>query len=176
MSNWWPKRYIRGDTSRPSWDQYFMEVALVVAKRSTCRRHQIGAIVVKDKRILATGYNGAPMGLPHCIDIGCLRDQLGIASGERHEICRGLHAEQNAIAQCAFHGIAVKGGTLYCTHQPCILCAKLIINAGISRVVYLHGYPDQFARETLEAANVETERFQEGDADEDQDHCAATTE
>ena len=153
-----------------------MEVAQVVAKRSTCLRRQIGAIVVKDKRILATGYNGAPMGLPHCLDIGCLRNQIGIPSGERHEICRGLHAEQNVIAQCAFHGISVRGGTLYCTHQPCILCAKLVINAGISRVVYLHGYPDAFARETLEAANIELEKFRGGDSDEDEDDCAAKTE
>ncbi|WP_290902673.1 dCMP deaminase family protein, partial [Ferroglobus sp.] len=119
---------------RPSLDEYFMEIAKVVAKRSTCLRQNVGAVIVKDKRILSTGYNGAPMGLPHCLDIGCLREELNVPSGERHELCRAVHAEQNAIIQAAVHGVSIKGATLYTTHQPCIMCAKMIINAGIVRV------------------------------------------
>jgi len=136
-----------------------MEIAHVVAKRSTCTRRQIGAIVVKDKRILTTGYNGAPSGLPHCVDLKCLRDELGIASGTRHEICRALHAEQNAIMQAALYGVSTKDSTLYCTHQPCSLCAKAIINAGIRRVVFQGDYPDDFALEMLELAGVDMVRF-----------------
>lgn len=144
---------------RPDWDEYFMEIAHVVAKRSTCTRRQIGAIVVKDKRILTTGYNGAPSGLPHCVDLECLRDELGIASGTRHEICRALHAEQNAIMQAALYGVSTKDSTLYCTHQPCSLCAKAIINSGVRRVVFQGDYPDDFALEMLEKADVEMVRF-----------------
>lgn len=136
-----------------------MEIAHVVAKRSTCTRRQIGAIVVKDKRILTTGYNGAPSGLPHCVDLECLRDELGIASGTRHEICRALHAEQNAIMQAALYGVSTKDSTLYCTHQPCSLCAKAIINSGVRRVVFQGDYPDDFALEMLEKADVEMVRF-----------------
>jgi dCMP deaminase len=140
---------------RPDWDNYFLEIAHVVAKRSTCLRHLVGSVVVKDKRILATGYNGSPRGLPHCNDLGCLRNELGIESGTRHEICRALHAEQNAIIQAALYGISTKGATLYCTHQPCSLCAKAIINAGIVRVVFEGDYPDKFALEMLDQAEVE---------------------
>ena len=119
--------------SRPSWKEYFMGIASLVAKRSTCRRRRVGAIVVRDKRILATGYNGAPAGLPHCLDTGCLREEMEIPSGERHELCRGLHAEQNVIIQAAYHGVSIKGGTLYCTNLPCSICAKMLINAGVQR-------------------------------------------
>jgi dCMP deaminase len=145
--------------SRPDWDAYFMEIAEVVAKRSTCLRRHIGAVIVKDRRILATGYNGAPSGLPHCLDLGCMRDEQGIPSGTRHEICRALHSEQNAIIQAALYGVATRGATLYCTHQPCSLCAKTLINAGVTRVVFEGDYPDNFAIEMLELAGVELVRY-----------------
>lgn len=141
--------------SRPSWDQYFMQITEVVAKRSTCVRRQVGAIIVKDKQIISTGYNGAPRGLDHCLDIGCLRERLGVPSGQRHEICRGLHAEQNAIVQAAYHGVCIRGGTIYSTHQPCFICAKMIINSGLLRVVYLEGYPDELASSIMKEADIE---------------------
>jgi dCMP deaminase len=128
--------------SRPSWDDYFLSLATMVASRSTCMRRQVGAVLVKDKRILATGYNGAPSGLQHCQETGCLRDKMGIPSGERHELCRGLHAEQNALIQAAKIGFSVDGATLYCTTFPCVICAKMLINAGIIRIVYSEGYSD----------------------------------
>ena len=140
---------------RPDLDDYFMEIARVVAKRSTCLRQNVGAVIVKDKRILSTGYNGAPMGLPHCLDIGCLREQLNVPSGERHELCRAVHAEQNAIIQAAYHGVSIKGATLYTTHQPCIMCAKMIINAGIAKVVYGTRYADNRGLEFLKEASIE---------------------
>ena len=143
---------------RPSIDEYFMEIASVVAKRSTCLRNQVGAVIVKDKRILATGYNGAPRNLEHCLDTGCIRKQNDIPSGERHEICRGVHAEQNAIIQSAIHGVSVENSTLYSTHQPCILCAKIIINAKIQRVVFANSYPDDAALKFLKQANVDVEQ------------------
>ena len=147
---------------RPSVDEYFMEIARVVAKRSTCLRNKVGAIVVKDKRILSTGYNGAPRGLEHCLDIGCLRNERNIASGTRHEICRGVHAEQNAIIQCALHGASTEGATLYCTHQPCILCTKIMINAGVKRVVFSEGYPDEESIRYLKMAGVEIHHMDPG--------------
>jgi len=150
--------------SRPTWDDYFMEVTRVVAKRSTCLRRQVGAIVVKDKRILTTGYNGAPSGLAHCFDVGCLRDRLGIPSGERQELCRGLHAEQNAIIQASLYGVSLAGGTLYSTLAPCVTCAKMIINAGIRRVVYQDSYCDEMALEMLGEAGVELVRWKDGAA------------
>jgi dCMP deaminase len=131
--------------TRPSWEEYFMDITFLVAKRSTCRRRQVGAIVVKDKRILSTGYNGAPMGLAHCLDIGCLREKNNIPSGERHELCRGLHAEQNAIIQAAYHGISIKGSVLFCTNHPCIICLKMLINAGIKKIIYKEGYADKLS-------------------------------
>ncbi|MCR4429776.1 MAG: cytidine/deoxycytidylate deaminase family protein [Tepidanaerobacteraceae bacterium] len=140
---------------RPSWDGYFMEIAHVVAKRSTCIRRQVGAVIVKDKRIMTTGYNGAPTGIAHCEDVGCIRDELNIPSGQRHELCRGLHAEQNAIIQAAIWGVSIKGATLYCTAQPCALCAKMLINAGISKIVYEGDYPDELAMKMLKEAGVE---------------------
>jgi dCMP deaminase len=141
--------------TRPSWDEYFVEITRQVSTRSTCRRRHVGAVIVKDKRILSTGYNGAPSGFPHCDETGCLREQWGIPSGERQEICRGLHAEQNAIIQAALHGISVAGADFYTTHQPCITCAKMIINAGIRRVVSLEVYPDGLALDFLNQAGVE---------------------
>ena len=143
---------------RPDWDDYFMEIAYVVAKRSTCLRRQIGALLVKDRHILATGYNGAPRGLAHCGEVGCLREQLGVPSGERHELCRGLHAEQNTIIQAAVQGICVAGSTLYCTASPCSLCAKMLINAGVERVVFDGVYPDERAMAYSEEAGVRVER------------------
>lgn len=140
---------------RPSWDHYFMEITQVVAKRSTCLRRQVGALLVKDKRILSSGYNGAPSNLPHCNETGCLRQQLNIPSGERHELCRGLHAEQNAIVHAAMHGISIKDSTIYITNQPCVLCAKMIINGGIKKVVFLEGYPDKLSEEMLKQASVD---------------------
>ena len=140
--------------TRPSWDQYFMDITRVVATRSTCLRRQVGAVIVKDKRLLTSGYNGAPRGLAHCLDIGCLREQHNIPSGQRHELCRGLHAEQNAIIQAALHGVAIEGATVYCTHQPCVACTKMILNAGISRIVYQDGYPDPLAMELIREAGI----------------------
>lgn len=147
--------------ARPFWDEYFMKITHVVSERSTCLRRQIGSIIVKEKRILSTGYNGAPSGVQHCLDVGCLREEMGVASGERHELCRGLHAEQNAIIQAALHGVSIQGATIYTTHQPCALCAKMIINAGIEEIVYQGSYPDQLAEELLTAAGIKTRCFKE---------------
>ena len=133
----------------------------MVAKRSTCLRRQVGAIIVKDKRILATGYNGAPSGLKHCEEVGCIREKKEIPSGQRHELCRGLHAEQNAIIQAAYHGISIKDSTLYCTNSPCVICAKMIINAGIKEVIYEEGYDDPLAMELLKEAGIKVERYVE---------------
>jgi dCMP deaminase len=140
--------------SRPTWEEYFMDITRLVAKRATCRRRQVGAVLVMDKRILATGYNGAPSGLAHCLEIGCLRELKQIPSGERHELCRGLHAEQNAIIQAAFHGIRIQGATLYCTNLPCVICTKMLINAGIREILYEGGYGDELSREMLAEAKI----------------------
>jgi len=145
--------------NRPSWDQYFMEIARLVASRSTCLRRQVGAVMVKDKNILTTGYNGTPSGIRHCSEVGCLRQQLNVPSGERHELCRGLHAEQNAIIQAAKHGVNIDGATLYCTNSPCIICSKMLINAGIQEIVYLEGYPDTLSVEMLQEAGILTRSF-----------------
>ena len=145
--------------SRPSWSEYFMAIARMVAKRSTCLRRQVGAVLVKDKRMLATGYNGAPARLRHCEEVGCLRQDGSIPSGERHELCRGLHAEQNAIIQAAYHGISISGSTLYCTNKPCVICSKMIINAGIKKIVYEEGYNDALADQMLTEAGIHKERF-----------------
>jgi len=142
---------------RPTWDDYFMTIATDVARRSTCLRRQVGAVLVVDKRILATGYNGAPSGVPHCLDTGCLRQQMAIPSGERHELCRGLHAEQNAIIQAAKHGVRITGATLYTTHHPCSLCAKMAINAGVERIVCRKDYPDDLGRTLLASSGVQVE-------------------
>jgi len=145
--------------ARPSWDEYFMEITGLVAKRSTCLRRQVGAVLVKDRNILATGYNGSPSGVPHCLDVGCLREKLGVPSGVRHELCRGLHAEQNAIIQAAKHGTNIDGATLYCNTMPCIICTKMVINAGIKRVVYEIGYADTLAAEMIAESGVKIEQF-----------------
>jgi dCMP deaminase len=145
--------------TRPSWSEYFMTIAKLVSKRSTCLRRNIGAVLVKDKRIIATGYNGAPTGIRHCEDTGCLREKLGIKSGERHELCRGLHAEQNVIIQAAYYGVSTKDTVLYSTHKPCIICSKMIINAGIKKIYYLEGYPDPLADEMIAEAHIEIERL-----------------
>jgi dCMP deaminase len=139
---------------RPSWDEYFLEVAHLVSRRSTCIRRNVGAVIVKNKRILATGYNGAPSGLRHCIDIGCLRQKLKIPSGERHELCRALHAEQNALIQASLYGISVMESTLYATNQPCVICAKMLINAGIKEIIVASGYPDQMAMDFFKEAKI----------------------
>jgi len=144
---------------RPDWDEYFMKMAHLVSSRSTCLRRKVGAVLVKDRRILATGYNGAPQGLPHCEETGCLRKKLKVPSGVRHEICRGLHAEQNVIIQAALHGVSIKGSTLYITCAPCSICAKMIINAGIKKVIYEDDYPDKMAEEFLKKAGVKLERY-----------------
>lgn len=144
---------------RPDWDTYFMDIAIVVARRSTCLRRQVGTIVVKDRRVLTTGYNGAPAGLIHCNQVGCVRERLQVPSGERHELCRGLHAEQNAIIQAAVHGVSICGGTLYSTAYPCSLCAKMIVNAGIKRVVYRGSYPDDLAKAILAEAGIEVTQW-----------------
>jgi len=136
-----------------------MKIAFMVAQRSTCLRRKVGAVIVKDKRILSTGYNGAPAGLAHCLDIGCLREKIGIPSGEKHELCRGLHAEQNAIIQAAYHGVSIKGATIYCTHHPCVICTKMLINAGIKKIYYAKGYPDELSQTMLKEAKMEVIHF-----------------
>ncbi len=140
-----------------------MEIAELVSSRSTCLRRQVGAVLVRDKHIIATGYNGAPRGVAHCMEVGCLREKLGIPSGERHEMCRGTHAEQNAIIQAALHGVSTAGATLYCTHQPCILCAKMLINAGVEKVVFQGDYPDGLAVELINEANLEMVVWNQGE-------------
>lgn len=140
---------------RPSWDEYFMQMAQLTAQRSTCLRRKVGAVIVKDKHIIATGYNGAPRGLKHCVELGgCLREKLKIPSGQRHELCRALHAEQNAIIQAATLGQSIEDGTIYITHQPCAICAKMIINAGLKRIVVKEGYPDDLSVEILDEAGL----------------------
>lgn len=146
-------------TTRLSWDEYFMRIATLVAERSTCLRNHVGAIIVRERHILATGYNGAPRGIRHCDEVGCLREELKVPSGERHELCRGIHAEQNAIIQAAAFGVSIAGGTIYSTHHPCIVCSKMIINARIDRVVIEGDYPDPLARQMLREANVTVDRI-----------------
>ena len=147
------------EETRPSWETYFMNITNLVAERSTCLRRAVGAVVVKDKRILSTGYNGAPTGLKHCLEVGCLRQKLGIESGKMHELCRGIHAEQNAIIQAAYHGVSVRGADIFCTNQPCSICARMIINAGIERIYYQSGYADPLAIELLEEAKIELKQI-----------------
>lgn len=139
---------------RPEWDEYFMEIAFLVSKRSTCLRRAVGAVIVKDHRVLSTGYNGAPAGIKHCHETGCLREKLNVPSGQRHELCRGIHAEQNAIIQAAYHGVRIQGANLYCTNQPCSICTKMIINAGISTIYYASGYADEMSVELLTEAGI----------------------
>jgi dCMP deaminase len=143
---------------RPNIDEYFLKIASVVAERSTCQRHHVGAVAVKDKHILSTGYNGAAAGLVDCLELGCLRDEMNIESGTRHEICRAIHAEQNAIIQASLHGISLEGATIYATHSPCILCAKMLVNARIKRLVTFGSYADNSFRSLFKEAGVEFER------------------
>lgn len=143
-----------GKLVRPSWHQYFMGIARLVATRATCTRRKVGAILVKDRRILCSGYNGAPTGVDHCDVTGCLREQLNVPSGQKHELCRGVHAEQNAIVQAAYHGIAAKDSTLYCTHKPCSICAKMLINAGIKEIYFVEGYDDPMSETMLAQAGI----------------------
>ncbi|MGB9636417.1 MAG: deoxycytidylate deaminase [Thermoplasmata archaeon] len=144
---------------RPGYDEYFMKIARIVAERSTCMRRKVGAVVVKEGRILTTGYNGAPKGLPHCEEVGCLRAQMQIPSGERHELCRGVHAEQNAVIQAAVFGVSIKDGIIYTTHFPCSVCVKILINAEIREVVYAEGYPDKLAEKLLGESKIKVRKF-----------------
>lgn len=141
-------------TKRPSWDEYFISIARLVSTRSTCLRRKVGSILVRDKKILATGYNGAPSNIEHCEKTGCLREKMNIRSGERHELCRGLHAEQNALLQAALHGSGVKDAIIYSTTQPCVICAKMLINAGIKEIVITGEYPDKMSRALLKEAGI----------------------
>ena len=143
--------------TRPATDEYFLKIASVVAERSTCRRHHVGAVAVKNKHILATGYNGAPSGLEDCLELGCLRDEMNIPSGTRHEICRGIHAEQNVIIQASLHGISLEGSTIYATHTPCRLCAKMLVNAKIKRYVSYGKYDDNSFVDLFQQAGIELE-------------------
>ncbi|MBQ8179038.1 MAG: cytidine/deoxycytidylate deaminase family protein [Candidatus Methanomethylophilaceae archaeon] len=144
---------------RPSNDEYFMDMARLVSTRSTCVRRRVGAVIVKDKRVLSTGYNGSPKGTRHCEDLGCIREQMGIPSGTRHELCRGVHAEQNAVVQAAYFGVSVKGATIYTTTYPCSMCAKILINAGIDEIVYSEGYVDDLSKDLLAETNVTVREF-----------------
>lgn len=144
---------------RPDNDTYFMKMAELVATRSTCLRRQVGAVIVKEKRVLATGYNGAPRGLRHCAEVGCVRVQNNVESGTRHELCRGVHAEQNAIIQAAYFGVSIKGGTIYTTNFPCVLCSKMLVNAGIEEVVYKDEYVDELSKNILNESRVRVRRF-----------------
>ena len=143
--------------SRPSWDDYFLKLALLVAERSTCLRHHVGAVLVRDRRVLSTGYNGAASGLKDCQELGCLRDEQNIPSGTRHEVCRAIHAEQNAIIQASLHGVSIGGAAMYCTHSPCLICAKMVVNAGIVRVVSFTGYADSNTPELFREAGTKFE-------------------
>lgn len=144
---------------RPTWDEYFMSITEAVAQRSTCLRRRVGAVLVRDKRILTTGYNGAPTGFSHCLEAGCLREKMGIKSGERQELCRGLHAEQNALVQAALHGVSVRGAVLYTTLEPCITCTKMLVNARVQEVVYQEEYPDELARVFLSEGGVKRRQW-----------------
>ena len=149
--------------TRPTWDEYFMAIVDDVATRSTCCRRKVGAILVKDKRVIATGYNGGPTGLAHCLDIGCLRQKLKIPSGQQHELCRGVHAEQNAIIQAARYGVHTDGSILYCTTQPCAQCTKMLLNAGVTEIVFREGYPDGLALELLNESQITFRKIEAGD-------------
>ena len=146
---------------RPSNDEYFMSMAELVSQRSTCIRRKVGAVIVKDKHILSTGYNGSPKGTRHCEELGCIRVQLNIPSGTRHELCRGVHAEQNAVVQAAYFGISVKDATIYTTTFPCSMCTKILINSGIVEVIYKTGYADNLSKELLDETKVKVRMFPE---------------
>jgi dCMP deaminase len=150
----------KSENKRPTLDEYFMKMAYLICERSTCLRRNVGALIVKDKRILTTGYNGAPRGIKHCSEVGCVRAKLNIPQGERHELCRGIHAEQNAIIQAAVFGVSIKDGVLYTTHSPCVVCAKIIINSGIQEIVYADHYIDKLSKEMLKESKVKIRRFE----------------
>jgi dCMP deaminase len=145
---------------RPDWDDYFMKIANDVSERAICVKRKVGALVVKGNRILSSGYNGAPKGLSHCTEQTCLRKKMNVPSGQRHELCRGLHAEQNAIIQAAVYGVSIEGATMYCNYQPCVICVKMIINAGIKRLVYAGGYPDELAVEMLKESDLKVDKYE----------------
>ncbi len=147
------------ENKRPSLDEYFMKMAHLAATRSTCLRRKVGAVIVKDKRVLSTGYNGAPKGLPHCEEVGCLRVNLEVPTGERHELCRGVHAEQNAIIQAAVFGTSIKDGKIYTTNRPCVVCTKLLINANISEIIYDDDYIDELAQEILSHSKLKARQY-----------------
>ena len=149
------------EKERPNWDTYFLMIALVASTRSTCLRRQVGAVIVRDKFIVSTGYNGAPQGVEHCSEIGCMREKLAIPSGERHEMCRGSHAELNAIAQAAKIGVSTENATILCTHEPCSFCTKAILNAGIKEVVFLYPYPDKLANEMMAEGKITVRQLEE---------------
>lgn len=151
---------------RPSWDEYFLELAEMVATRSTCLRRHVGAVLVRNERIIATGYNGSPRGLGHCLEIGCLREDMQIPSGHRYELCRGVHAEQNAIINAAYYGVSTQDAVLYCTNQPCIICARMLINAGISKVVHRGNFNDRLALQFLQEAGIDLVELPSGDKKE----------
>ena len=144
---------------RPDYDTYFMEMATLVARRSTCVRRQVGAVIVKDKRVLTTGYNGSPRGTKHCEELGCIREQMKIPSGTRHELCRGVHAEQNAVIQAAYFGVSIDGSTIYTTTFPCSMCAKILINAGVREIVYSESYVDDLSKKLFDETNVVIRKF-----------------
>ncbi len=146
---------------RPTWDEYFMNLLDVIQTRSTCLRRQVAAVIVKDKQIISTGYNGSPRGIKHCDEVGCLREKMDIPSGERHELCRGTHAEQNAIIQASLHGVSIEGADIYITCSPCVLCTKMLINSGIKRIIYKGDYPDKLALDMLKEAGVELVKFED---------------
>ena len=145
---------------RPTWDQYFMRMAFLAASRSNCTRRKVGAVIVKDKNVLATGYNGPPSGTVHCDVVGCIRDELNVPSGERHELCRGLHAEQNAIIQAAVHGVSIKDAVIYVTTHPCVVCSKMLMNAQIREIIYAQGYPDELSELMLLESDIKKRRFE----------------
>lgn len=144
---------------RPSNDEYFMEMAQLVSSRSTCLRRKVGAVIVKEKRVLSTGYNGSPKGTKHCEELGCIRVKLNVPSGTRHELCRGVHAEQNAVTQAAYFGVSVDGATIYTTTYPCSMCAKILINAGIKEIIYSEGYADDLSKDLLEEAGIKIREY-----------------
>ncbi len=144
---------------RPRWNEYFMKIARLVSTRSTCLRRQVGAVIVRNNQILSTGYNGAPKGIAHCSEVGCLREKLNVPAGERHELCRGVHAEQNAIIQAAVNGVSIKNGSIYCTHQSCVVCSKMIINAELKTIVFGEKYPDKLATEMITGARIKVFHF-----------------
>lgn len=146
---------------RPSWDEYFMNMLEVIKTRSTCIRRQVAAVIVKDRQIISTGYNGSAKGLRHCEEVGCLREIMNIPSGQRHELCRGIHAEQNAIIQASLHGVSIEGADIYITCSPCVLCSRMLINAGIKRIIYRGDYPDELAMDMLKEAGIELVKYED---------------